>query len=90
VTVMVWALSPTSSVKCTTASCPTARSIPVRTADLKPIFSTRAMKRKDKDIRGALAAAKEVLDRAKPEDGEEGTETRSTVNVRYFDDPPEN
>ena len=47
-----------------------------------------AMKRKDKDLRGALAAAKEVLDRAKPEDDEEGTETRSTVNIRYFD-PPE-
>ena len=27
-----------------------------------------AMKRKDKDLRGALAAAKEVLDRAKPVD----------------------
>ena len=49
-----------------------------------------AMEQKEKDIRGALAAAKEVLDRAKPEDGEEGTETRSTVNIRYFDDPPEN
>jgi hypothetical protein len=48
------------------------------------------MEQKEKDIRGALAAAKEVLDRAKPEDGEEGTETRSTVNIRYFDDPPEN
>jgi hypothetical protein len=47
-----------------------------------------AMKRKDKDIRGALAAAKEVLDRAKPEDGEEGTEVRNTVNFRFFD-PPE-
>ena len=34
-----------------------------------------AMKRKDKDLRGALAAAKEVLDRAKPEGDEEGTET---------------
>jgi len=41
VTVMVWVLSPTSSVKCTTASCPTTKSIPVRTTDLKPIFSTR-------------------------------------------------
>jgi hypothetical protein len=48
-----------------------------------------AMEQKEKDIRGALAAAKEVLDRAKPEDGEEGTEVRNTVNVRYFD-PPEN
>jgi hypothetical protein len=47
-----------------------------------------AMKRKDKDLRGALAAAKEVLDRAKPEDGEEGTEVRNTVNFRFFD-PPE-
>jgi len=48
-----------------------------------------AMERKEKDIRGALAAAKEVLDRAKPEDDEEGTEVRSTVNFRFFD-PPEN
>ena len=32
-----------------------------------------------------MAAAKEVLDRAKPEDGEEGTEVRSNVNIRYFD-----
>ena len=37
---------------------------------------------------GALTAAKEVLDRAKPEDGEEGTEVRNTVNFRFFD-PPE-
>ena len=29
-----------------------------------------AMEQKEKDIRGALAAAKEVLDRAKPEDGD--------------------
>jgi hypothetical protein len=34
-----------------------------------------AMKRKDKDLRGALAAAKEVLDRAKPEGEGEGLET---------------
>jgi hypothetical protein len=47
-----------------------------------------AMKQQEKDIRGALAAAKEVLDRAKPEDGEEGTEVRNTVNFRFFD-PPE-
>ena len=47
-----------------------------------------AMEQKDKDLRGALTAAKEVLDRAKPEDGEEGTEVRSNVNIRYFD-PPE-
>ena len=47
-----------------------------------------AMKRKVKDLRGALAAAKEVLDRAKPDEGEEGTEVRSTVNFRFFD-PPE-
>jgi hypothetical protein len=47
-----------------------------------------AVKRKNKDLRGALAAAKEVLDRAKPEDGEEGTEVRNTVNFRFFD-PPE-
>ena len=32
-------------------------------------------------------AAKEVLDRAKPEDGEEGTEVRNTVNFRF--DPRE-
>ena len=44
-----------------------------------------AIKRKDKDLRGALAAAKEVLDRAKPEDGEESTEVRTNVNIRYFD-----
>jgi hypothetical protein len=47
-----------------------------------------AMRRKDKDLRGALAAAKEVLDRAKPEYVEEGTEVRNTVNFRFFD-PPE-
>jgi hypothetical protein len=45
-----------------------------------------AMKRKHKDLRGARTAAKEVLDRAKPE-GEQGTEARSTVNLRYFDTP---
>jgi hypothetical protein len=44
-----------------------------------------AMEQKGKDIRGAMAAAKEVLDRAKPEDGEEGTEVRNTVNFRFFD-----
>ena len=42
-----------------------------------------AMKRKDKDLRGALAAAKEVLDRAKPEGEGEGLEARTGLIVEY-------
>jgi hypothetical protein len=40
------------------------------------------MKRKDKDLRGALQAAKEVLDRAKPEGEGDGLE-RSGLVVEY-------
>lgn len=43
-----------------------------------------AMKRKDKDFRGALTAAKEVLDRAKPK-GEEGLEATTSIVVQYVD-----
>jgi hypothetical protein len=44
------------------------------------------MQRKHKDLRGALTAAKEVLDRAKPE-GEEGLEATTSITVRYVDPP---
>ena len=43
-----------------------------------------AMKQKTKDLRGALQAAKEVLDRAKPDDPENGTEARVGLVVEYF------
>jgi hypothetical protein len=42
-----------------------------------------AMKRKHKDLRGALTAAKEVLDRAKPEGEGEGLEARTGLIVEY-------
>jgi hypothetical protein len=42
-----------------------------------------AMKRKDKDLRGALQAAKEVLDRAKPEGEGEDLEARTGLIVEY-------
>jgi hypothetical protein len=45
-----------------------------------------AMRQKNKDLRGALQAAKEVLDRAKPE-GEEGLEATTSITVRYVDPP---
>ena len=38
-TVTCWISSPTSSRRFTTASCPTFKSIPIRTAALKPFFS---------------------------------------------------
>ena len=41
------------------------------------------MKRKHKDLGGALTAAKEVLDRAKPEGEGEGLETRTGLIVEY-------
>ena len=41
------------------------------------------MKRKDKDLRGALMAAKEVLDRAKPEGEGDGLEARTGLIVEY-------
>ena len=42
-----------------------------------------AMRRKDKDLRGALQAAKEVLDRAKPEGEGDGVEARTELIVEY-------
>ena len=42
-----------------------------------------AMKRKDKDLRGALQAAKEVLDLAKPEGEGDGLEARTGLVVEY-------
>jgi hypothetical protein len=49
-----------------------------------------AMKRKHKDLKGALTAvAKEVLDRAKPVGEGEGLEARTSVTYRYVDDKPE-
>ena len=45
-----------------------------------------AMRQKNKDLRGALTAAKEELDRAKPE-GEEGLEATTSITVRYVDPP---
>jgi hypothetical protein len=41
------------------------------------------MRRKDKDLRGALQAAKEVLDRAKPEGEGDGLEARTELIVEY-------
>ena len=41
------------------------------------------MKRKDKDLKAALTAAKEILDRAKPEGEGEGLEARSGPVVEY-------
>jgi hypothetical protein len=43
-----------------------------------------AMKRKHKDLRGALTAAKEVLDRAKPEGEGDGLDARSGLVVEYI------
>ena len=42
-----------------------------------------AMERKEKDLRGALQAAKEVLGRAKPEGEGEGLEADTTLTVRF-------
>ena len=42
-----------------------------------------AMRRKDKDLRGALTAAKEVLDRAKPEGEGDDLEARTGLVVEY-------
>ena len=42
-----------------------------------------AMRRKDKDLRGALQAAKEVLDRAKPEGEGDDLEARTGLVVEY-------
>ena len=41
------------------------------------------MRRKDKDLRGALQAAKEVLDRAKPEGEGDDLEARTGLVVEY-------
>ena len=41
------------------------------------------MRRKRQDLRGALQAAKEVLDRAKPEGEGEGLEARTGLIVEY-------
>ena len=43
-----------------------------------------AMKRKHKDLRGALQAAKEVLERAKPEGEGDGLKARSGLVVEYI------
>ena len=43
-----------------------------------------AMRNRKKDMRAALAAAKEVLDRAKPDDDENGTEARVGLVVEYY------
>jgi hypothetical protein len=43
------------------------------------------MRRKDRDLRGALAVAKEVLERAKPEGEGDGLEATTSVVVRYVD-----
>jgi hypothetical protein len=42
-----------------------------------------AMKRKDMDLSGALQAAKEVLDRDKPEGEGDGLEGRTGLIVEY-------
>ena len=42
-----------------------------------------AMRRKDKDLRGALQAAKEVLERAKPGGEGDGLEARTEIIVEY-------
>jgi len=42
-----------------------------------------AVKRKNKDLRGALTAAKEVLDRAKPGGEDDGLEARTGLIVEY-------
>ena len=42
-----------------------------------------ATRRKDKDLRGALTAAKEVLDRAKPEGEGDDLEARTGLVVEY-------
>jgi len=42
-----------------------------------------AMRQKNKDLRGALQAAKEVLDRAKPEGEGDGLEARTEIIVEY-------